>query len=55
MPEVMEADPPEPRLLKQGQPDAVHEVQGVDRLAGPIREYPGDEIEALEGRLSFYE
>src|SRR5438093_9912133 len=30
---LAEADPTEPGLLEQGQPDAMHEVQGVDRLA----------------------
>ena len=30
---LAEADPTEPGFLEQGQPDAMHEVQGVDRLA----------------------
>src|SRR5207249_4578595 len=32
------------RLLEQGPPDAMHEVQSIDRLPGPVREYPGHEI-----------
>src|SRR6266705_6489300 len=51
VPEVVEADPTEPRLLEQGQPDAMHEVQGVDRPVDPIREYPRREITALNGGL----
>jgi|SRR5437762_636914 len=51
VPEVVEADPTEARLLEQGQPDAMHEVQGVDRPVDPIREYPRREIAALNGGL----
>src|SRR6184192_1021292 len=51
VPEVVEADPTEARLLEQGQPDAMHEVQGVDRPVDPIREYPRREIAALNGSL----
>src|SRR5438034_3324573 len=50
VPEVVEADPTEARLLEQGQRDAMHEVQGVDRPVDPIREYPRREITALNGR-----
>src|SRR5438034_9689696 len=51
VPEVVEADPTEARLLEQGQRDAMHEVQGVDRPVDPIREYPRRELTALHGGL----
>jgi len=49
--EIVEADPTEARLLEQGRPDAMHEVQGVDRPVDPVRKYPRREITALNGGL----
>jgi len=43
VPEIVEADPPKSRLLKQGVPDTMDEVQGVDRLADTVSDTPTEQ------------
>src|SRR5260370_25016527 len=49
--QVMEAPPPEPRLLEKRIPEPVQQVHGVEWAPSLAGEYPLDEIVALEGRL----